>query len=35
MIYIFDAQGEDWFNYKAKASETKIVDNEELVKAKR
>ena len=29
------AQGaEDWFNYKAKASETKIVDNEELVKAK-
>ena len=29
------AQGaEDWFNYKAKASETEIVDPEELVKAK-
>ena len=29
------AQGaEDWFNYKAKASDTKIVDNDELVKAK-
>jgi len=29
------AQGaEDWFNYKAKASDTKIVDPEELVKAK-
>ena len=29
------AQGaEDWFNYKAKASETKIVDQEELDKAK-
>jgi len=29
------AQGaEDWFNYKAKASDTKIVDEEELVKAK-
>ena len=29
------AQGADaWFNYKAKASETKIVDDEELVKAK-
>ena len=29
------AQGaEDWFNYKAKASETKIVDEEELTKAK-
>jgi phage terminase large subunit len=29
------AQGaDDWFNYKAKASETKIVDAEELVKAK-
>ena len=28
------AQGaDDWFNYKAKASETKIVDDEELVKA--
>ena len=25
---------EDWFNYKAKASETKIVDQEELEKAK-
>ena len=29
------AQGaEDWFSYKAKASETKIVDEEELIKAK-
>ncbi len=29
------AQGaKDWFNYKAKASETKIVDEEELSKAK-
>ena len=29
------AQGaDDWFNYKAKASETKIVDDEELQKAK-
>ena len=29
------AQGaDDWFNYKAKASQTKIVDDEELVKAK-
>jgi len=29
------AQGaEDWFNYKAKASDTQIVDPEELVKAK-
>ena len=29
------AQGaEDWFDYKAKASDTKIVDNDELVKAK-
>ena len=25
---------EDWFNYKAKASDTKIVDEDELVKAK-
>ena len=25
---------DDWFNYKAKASDTKIVDEEELVKAK-
>ena len=30
-----DALGaSDWFNYKAKASETKIADDEELVKAK-
>ena len=29
------AQGaDDWFNYKAKASDTKIVDEDELVKAK-
>ena len=29
------AQGaDDWFNYKAKASDTKIVDQEELDKAK-
>ena len=29
------AQGaDDWFNYKAKASETLIVDNDKLIKAK-
>jgi len=33
-LYQHSQGADDWFNYKAKASETKIVDPEELVKAK-
>jgi len=33
-LYQHAQSAEDWFNYKAKASETKIVDQEELDKAK-
>ena len=33
-LYQHSQGAEDWFNYKAKASDTKIVDPDELVKAK-